>query len=168
MRETLANCDLYDMFVIQVGVCVSLLNGVVSLLEHIWKAGQSGNRRVRFASWLSIKECFNVMATCNRDQLQAFVYDLKEYIERVSAARSWLTAGIEGASDVLREICDCISGRLIATMELNVADMWNNEINIIISLEIIALQHRLAKQLAQRQVEKVKVLLVNVDAKAFQ
>ena len=168
MRETPANCDLYDPPAIQAGVGGSPLNGVVPPPEHRWKAGQSGNRRGRPAAGLSIKEWFNVMATWNRDQLQAVVDDPKESIERVSAARSWLTAGIEGAADALREICDRTSGRPIATMELNVADPWNNEPNIIISPETIALQHRLAKQLAQRQAEKAKALPANADAKAVQ
>ena len=155
MSEALENCDVYDPPAIQAEIGGSPLNGVVPPPEHRWKPGQSGNPRGRKAAGLSVKEWFNVMATWDRDQLQKVVDDKKESIERVSAARTWLTAGVEGAEDALREILDRTAGKPASSLNVNMDFDINAEQNIVISPEIIALQRRLGKQLQDRQANQL-------------
>ena len=155
MSEALENCDVYDPPAIQAEIGGSPLNGVVPPPEHRWKPGQSGNPRGRKAAGLSVKEWFNVMATWDRDQLQKVVDDRKESIERVSAARTWLTAGVEGAEDALREICDRTGGKSMSSINVTGEFDFNSEQHVKIGPELIELQQRLAKQLQDRQANQL-------------
>ena len=121
--------------------------------------GVSGNPAGRASNaGTSIREWFNTMKSFTRKQVEAITNNPGESVERVAAAQKWLVACADGKSDVLREICDRTAGRPAQTLEMNIGESWNSELNFRLDPEALEMQRRLsAKAMELQAAEALKI-----------
>jgi hypothetical protein len=117
-----------------------------------FRPGVSGNPRGRPPNaGLSVRENWNSMQGFTKTELQSVLDDPGASAAKLSAAQTWLNAIRDGADHSLINIVEFTSGKAVSTVDLNLTDDWDNDGQISISPETLALQNYLAKKLVERK-----------------